>query len=167
MTEKYFAEIEGEEFLIEILSDSQVLINGKPNQIDFQTLRQHLSYSLLVDSVSYEVNIYQDDGNWEVLLRGKQFSVLVEDERERRLRMAAGKASILSGTYSLQAPMPGLVIEIPVEEGRPVEEGDVLVVLESMKMQNELRAPRAGKVSSIQIELNDNVERKQILLVLE
>jgi biotin carboxyl carrier protein len=167
MIEKFFAEIGGDEFQIDILSDNQVLINGKPNQINFQALRQHLSYSLLVNGISYEVNVYQDNGIWEVLLRGKQFSVLVEDERERRLRLAAGTAAIQTGLYSLQAPMPGLVIEIPVEEGMNVEEGDVLVVLESMKMQNELTAPRSGMVSKINISENDNVERKQVLLILE
>ena len=63
--------------------------------------------------------------------------------------------------------MPGLVIDIPIQEGDQVEKGDVLVILESMKMQNELTAPRAGKVTRIQTTVNDNVERKQTLLILE
>jgi biotin carboxyl carrier protein len=63
--------------------------------------------------------------------------------------------------------MPGLVIDIPVKEGDQVSEGDVLVILESMKMQNELTAPRAGTVTQIQVSVNDNVERKESLLILE
>ena len=167
MTEHYYAEIDDLEYQIEIISDKQVAINGKPYNFDFQVLRQLLSYSLLIDGDSYEVNVYQDNGIWEVLLRGKQFSVNVEDEREKHMRLAAGQGAVLDGTVTLLAPMPGLVIEIPVKEGQEVKEGDVLVILESMKMQNELRAPRDGTVSQIQTRLNDNVERKQALLILD
>ncbi len=92
---------------------------------------------------------------------------LVEDERERRLRMAAGETSIQKEKYTLQSPMPGLVIDILVKIGDEVKEGQVLLILESMKMQNELKAPRDGKISWIQAEVNDNVERKETLLILE
>ena len=167
MTEKYFAEIEGVEYQIEILSDTRIAINGEPYELNFQALRQHLSYSLLLEGKSYEINIYQDNGFWEVLLRGHQFSVKVEDERERRLRMAAGQSSKEEGKIVIQAPMPGMVIDIQVKEGQEVDEGDVLVILESMKMQNELTAPRAGRITRIQTKMNEHVERKQALLVLE
>jgi biotin carboxyl carrier protein len=63
--------------------------------------------------------------------------------------------------------MPGLVIDIPVAEGDQVSKGDVLVILESMKMQNELTAPRDGKVTRVHAVVNGNVERKESLLVLE
>lgn len=165
--EIYYAEIEDVEYKIEILSDNQVVINGQPHEFDFQALRQHLSYSLLIGGNSFEINIYQDNGNWEVLLRGRRFSVKVEDERERRLRMAAGQVSKQKGEILLQAPMPGLVIEIPIKVGQEVDQGDVLVILESMKMQNELTAPKAGRITRIRAKVNDIVERKQVLLVLE
>ena len=165
--EIYYAEIEDVEYQIEILSDNQVVINGQPHEFDFQALRQHLSYSLLIGGNSFEINIYQDNGNWEVLLRGRRFSVQVEDERERRLRMAVGQASKQKGEILLQAPMPGLVIEIPIKVGQEVDQGDVLVILESMKMQNELTAPKAGRITRIRAKVNDIVERKQVLLVLE
>jgi biotin carboxyl carrier protein len=163
----YIARIGDQEYEIELLSENRVLINGVPHEIDFKALRQQLSFSLLADGRSYEVNIYQDNGDWEVLLRGRQFSVEVEDERERRLRLAAGETSGPKGKYLLIAPMPGLVIDIPVAEGDQVSKGDVLVILESMKMQNELTAPRDGTVTRIHARVNDNVERKESLLVLE
>lgn len=167
MSIKYIAEIEGKEYQIEILSDTRVVINDVPHEINFQALRQHLSYSLLMDGKSYETHIYQDNGDWEVLLRGRRFHIQVEDERDRQLRMAAGQTSQQKGKFTLQAPMPGLVIEIPVAVGDEVEEGDVLVILESMKMQNELTAPRSGKITKIQAKINGNVERKETLLILE
>ncbi len=164
---KYIADINGTEYVIEINSDTQVVINGKPHDINFQALSQHTSYSLLMDGKSYETNIYQDNGNWEVCLRGRRFNIRVEDERERRLRMAAGYTSVPKGKFSLQSPMPGLVIDIPVNVGDEVKAGQVLLILESMKMQNELTAPRDGKIARIQAKVNDNVERKQTLLILD
>jgi biotin carboxyl carrier protein len=66
----------------------------------------------------------------------------------------------------MKAPMPGLVIAVPIAVGEQVEKGQNLVILESMKMQNELKAPRSGLVNRILIEKGDNVEQNQILLVL-
>ena len=63
--------------------------------------------------------------------------------------------------------MPGLVIDIQVNVGDEVKEGQVLLILESMKMQNELKAPRDGKIARIQAKVNENVERKQTLLILD
>lgn len=166
-SEIYFAEIEGKEYQIEILSEKRVIINGVTHEIDFQTLRQHTSCSLLVDGKSFEPNTFQENGGWEILLHGRRFNVLVEDERERRLRLAAGESTLKEGRYILKSPMPGMVIDIPVKVGDQVEEGQVLLILESMKMQNELTAPRAGKVARIQAKVNDNVERKEALLILD
>lgn len=164
---KYIATIEDQEYVIEILSETRVLIDDVPHEIDFKRLQQYLSFSLLVDGKSYETNIFQDNNDWEVLLRGRQFTVDVEDERERRLRMAADYIPVHKGKFVLTAPMPGLVIDIPVAEGDQVSKGDVLVILESMKMQNELTAPRDGTVARINAKVNGNVERKESLLVLD
>ncbi len=60
--------------------------------------------------------------------------------------------------------MPGLVVAIPVSEGQAVNKGDVLVVLESMKMQNELKSPRSGTISRQRVKIGDSVELKQTLL---
>jgi len=166
-SETYFAKIEGIEYQIEIISESKVVINGTPYTIDYEPLKVGSSCSLLVNGMSFEPNTFHENGGWEILLKGRKFSVKVEDERERRLRLASGQTEVKKGRIVLFSPMPGLVIDIPVREGDEVEEGDVLLILESMKMQNELRAPRDGIVSRIEVAVNDNVERKIPLLVLE
>ena len=63
--------------------------------------------------------------------------------------------------------MPGLIVAIPIEEGEKVTRGSNLVVLESMKMQNELKAPRDGEVTAIRVQTGDNVDQEQVLVVLE
>ncbi|MBT7069594.1 MAG: acetyl-CoA carboxylase biotin carboxyl carrier protein subunit, partial [Anaerolineae bacterium] len=75
-----------------------------------------------------------------------------------------GSGPAQSGEYYLKAPMPGLVIDIPVTDGQEIAEGDVLLILESMKMQNELKAPRAGVISRIKVAVGESVERRQTLL---
>jgi biotin carboxyl carrier protein len=60
--------------------------------------------------------------------------------------------------------MPGLVVSIPIAEGQSVKKGDVLVVLESMKMQNELKCPRDGSISRVRVKPGDSVEQRQTLL---
>ena len=110
--------------------------------------------------------IFQDEEEWQVLLRGTLYSALVEDEREKRLRAAAGEVTE-SGDFVLKSPMPGLVIKVAVEEGDEIKKGDVLVILESMKMQNELKAPRDGKVTRVMIKDGDSIEQKETMLVLE
>jgi biotin carboxyl carrier protein len=97
-------------------------------------------------------------------LRGTLYELQVEDERERRLRASMGAGPVEYGEFHLRSPMPGLVVAIPVEEGQAVHKGDVLVILESMKMQNELKSPRDGKVSRVRIQPGDNVEQKETLL---
>jgi biotin carboxyl carrier protein len=166
-SDTYYATIQGVEYVIEIRSETSVTINGTPRTIDYQPLKQGSSCSLLVDGKLYEPMVYDENGGWEIIIKGNRYNIQVEDERERLLRLASGGKSLQQGRYILTSPMPGLVIDIPVKEGDQVSEGDVLVVLESMKMQNELTAPKDGTVTQIQASVNDNVERKESLLTLE
>ncbi len=166
-SDTYFAAINGEEFQIEIRSESEVIINGKSHTVDFKSLKLGSSCSLLLDGKSFEPSAFEENGGWEILLQGRKFSVQVEDQTERKLRLAAGESQIKKGRVIIQSPMPGMVIDIPVKEGEEVKKGQVLVILESMKMQNELTAPRDGVIARIQAAINDNVERKQPLLILD
>ena len=99
-------------------------------------------------------------------MRGRLYPVQVEDEREKRLRAAAGGGIAETGEYHLRAPMPGLVVAIPVSEGQPVKRGEVILILESMKMQNELKAPRDGTIGRLRVRPGETVEQKQTLLSL-
>ena len=89
---------------------------------------------------------------------------MVEDEREKRLRAAAGGGVAETGEYHLRAPMPGLVVAVPIAEGQEVKKGQVILILESMKMQNELKAPRDGIMGRIRVKAGESVEQKQTLL---
>jgi biotin carboxyl carrier protein len=163
---KYHVTIGQEEFEIEVRSETEILFDGKPIRVDFQSLADQPVYSLLLGSESYEAYVGEGDGGLQVLLRGQLYEVEVEDERQRRLRQASEVPGAPSGEFQLKAPMPGLVVAVPVEEGEAVARGQNLVILESMKMQNELRAPRDGVVLRVRAKAGERVEQNQVLVTL-
>ncbi|RPJ28965.1 MAG: acetyl-CoA carboxylase biotin carboxyl carrier protein subunit [Chloroflexi bacterium] len=161
---RYITTIEGKQFLIEIIDEKHINVDGKVYQVDFESVSGQPVYSLIVDGKSHEGYAAQGEDHWQVLLRGRLYPITVEDEREKRLRRAAGGGVAETGEYHLRAPMPGLIVTIPVEEGQAVKRGQVLLILESMKMQNELKAPRDGTVGRLRVKAGETVEQKQTLL---
>ncbi len=142
-------------------------MDGKIYEVDFESVSGQPVYSLIVNGKSHESYVAQVDDIWQVLLRGRLYPVSVEDEREKRLRAAAGSSIAETGEFHLKAPMPGLVVTIPVAEGQEVKKGQVLLILESMKMQNELKSPRDGKVNRIKVRAGESVEQRQTLLSVQ
>ena len=163
---RYVTTIGDREFSVEVLGQGRVSIDGKIVEVDLGNISGQPVYSMVIDGKSYEAYVYEGEDEWQVLLLGQQYPAKVEDEREKRLRAAAGGTLAESGEFHLKAPMPGLVITIGVQQGQDVAKGDVLVILESMKMQNELRAPRAGTVSRIKIKPGETVEQRQTQLTI-
>lgn len=164
---RYITTVEGKQFLVEILDDRHVSVDGKVYEVDFESVSGQPVYSLIVDGKSHEGYVAPSDDNWQVLLRGRLFPITVEDEREKRLRSAAGGGVAEAGEFHLRAPMPGLIVAIPVEEGQAVKKGQVLLILESMKMQNELKSPRDGTVGRVRVKSGETVEQKQTLLSVQ
>lgn len=163
---KYITTIEDEQFEIEINTEGEITVNGDRLSLDLQSVAGRPVYSLLIEGRSFEAHVYPSVSGLEVLLQGQLYLVNVEDERQRRLRMASGAQISQSGEYRLKAPMPGLIVAVPVEEGQQVEKGDNLIVLESMKMQNELKSPRNGTVARVRVSIGDNVEQNQVMVIV-
>ena len=100
---------------------------------------------MILDGKSYEAFVYQGEEDSNILITGQQYQVNVEDEREKQLKTAGG-SNVSGGEFHLKAPMPGLVVAVLMEEGRELKKGQVMLILKSMKMQNELKAPSNGVV---------------------
>lgn len=161
---KYVTTVDGQEYQVEILDEQHVLLDGVPYEVDFVSLGDQPVYSLLVGGKSYDAQVFADDNPCQVMFNGGLYCVQVEDEREKRLRAALGGGVAEHQEFQLRAPMPGMVVSVPVSEGQPVQKGDVLLILESMKMQNELRSPSAGTVSRLRVKAGDRVEQRETLL---
>ncbi len=161
---KYITTLHEKDYLVEIIDHEHIKIDDKILTVDFQAIGDHEFYSLIVDGNSYQAFIYPAEEGWQVILQGSQYTVQVEDEREKQLRLASRSGLTSHDEFHLKAPMPGLIIALPVKDGQVVKKGELLAILESMKMQNELRSPRNGIVSRPRIKIGDRVEQKQILL---
>ncbi len=161
---KYVTTVASKEYTIEVIDEKHISINGQIMQVDFESVSGQPVYSMLIDGRSYESYVYEGEEDWQVLLRGRQYPVKVEDERERRLKSTFGSKAEATGEFHLKAPMPGLVVAVTVEEGQQVEKGQVLAILESMKMQNELKSPRAGTIQRIKVKAGESVEIRQTML---
>lgn len=161
---KYITSIDGHEYEVDILDDHHVSVDGVTYDVDFMPVGDQPVYSLVVNGTSVEAHVYPNEDLWQVLFHGTMFSASVEDEREKRLRAALAGRVAEHEEYHLKAPMPGMVVSIPVQDGTQVKRGDVLVILESMKMQNELRSPRDGKVTRLRVKTGDRVEQKDTML---
>ncbi len=162
---KYVTYINDKKFEIEIQKDGTLLVNGEVRNVDFLTLDESL-FSVLMDNKSYEVVIDETDGQYEVLIQGRLYTGQVLDERAQLLASRSGGVGVDSGEISIKSPMPGLIVAIPVTEGQDVKKGQTVIILESMKMQNELKAPRDGIVQRISVTAGISVEQGKLLVTM-
>jgi len=164
---KYEVTVEGEAFLIEIEDEEKVLVNGQAHAVDMQSIDGLSLYSLLVDNNSYEAFIEEEEGQFQVLLQtGEMYNVQVKGGRPR-LTIVKKPFRIPGVETTIKAPMPGLVIDVLVTEGQQIVAGEVLVILESMKMENELRAEWDGTVRSIHVRPGDVAGQDQALITVQ
>lgn len=163
---KYYTRIGGNEYEVDITPDG-ILLDGEPISVDLEQSGMTELYSMLFDGASHELLIEAERFNYNVTLYGEQLVVQVEDERSRRLNAGRQTPGDASGSGSVNAPIPGLVVKVLVEEGAEVVEGQSLVILEAMKMENEIRSVRNGTVAKINVAAGERVEQNASLIVLE
>lgn len=124
------------------------------------------NYSLIVDNRSFEIEVDNTDDEYRVLVDGRTYRIHLVDER--RLRVGSAQSGLdLSGRQNVSVPMPGKVVAVLVAEGDAVDKGQGLVIVEAMKMENEVRSPIAGEVKEIKVKPGDTVEGGAVLLVVE
>lgn len=163
---KYITRVNDQEFIIEIDQGNQIRVDDRPYEVDFQQLTEGGILSLLLDKHSLEAIVEERENGWEVLIQGELYSVDVQDERAYRLAKARGTVAEITGEVSIKSPMPGLIIDVLVEADQNVQKGDKVVILESMKMENELRSPRDGVVKHVYVEPGASVEKNQVLATI-
>jgi acetyl/propionyl-CoA carboxylase alpha subunit len=163
---KYIATIGDQEFTVDVNRKGEVTVDGTPYAVDIQGVGSHSLYSIIINGKSYDIFIDEGDEDYLVVLWGGLFEVKVQDERTRRLAGLRRGPVAPVGEVLIKAPMPGVVVGIPVNEGQPVETGDIVVVLESMKMQNEFKSPRPGIVHNVRVKVGDRVDQNQIMVTI-
>lgn len=163
---KYYSQVGQNEYEVEIV-DGKVLVNGEAVEVDLRQSGAPELYSLLYNGRSFEMLIEADRFKYGITLRGERFEVQVEDERTRRLNVGRKMVSLPEGELAIRAPIPGLVIKVLIEVGQTVTDEQPLLLLEAMKMENEIRAVRGGVVKQIVCVTGQRVEQNSVLIVLE
>lgn len=163
---KYFVTIA--ERTVEVTVDGdQVTIDGTAHTAHLEAVPGTPEQRVVIDGVGSSLAVDGfAEGSWRVVDRGAVHDVAIEDERARHIRSLVASSGGASSGGVLKAPMPGLVVRVQVAVGDRVEPGTPLVVLEAMKMENELKATLPGVVVAVRVEVGAAVDKGALLLEL-
>ena len=165
----YYVIIDEKEYQVNLTGDSAT-VNGEKLDVElismddnghFLLKRGHAAIEMYIHQVSHPGEQSQSS-NLEILIGRQKIEASVESHY-RRSRHSQGQYT----DGDLRAPMPGVVVEILVEVGQPVSEGDVLVIMESMKMKMQMRSLVSGQVKTIAIEPGQDVEKGSLLVAID
>ena len=165
---KYQVEIEGDSFEVEVQNPrGRATVDGQEYNVDLRCVDGRWLYSLIVDDRPYEAFVEEKEESYSVTIQGEPFEVSVVDPKAARLARMVQRPEAPIAEYPIKAPLPGLIVAVEAEPGKTVKKGQVLVVLEAMKMENDLTAPRDATVREVMVSGGDKVDKGQVLLTLE
>jgi acetyl/propionyl-CoA carboxylase alpha subunit len=140
-----------------------VTVDGRPREVDVRDFGRGF-LGLVLDGRSHDVALERLDGRWRVALREGILDVALT-ETGRAGAVAHRKTA--GGPQRVSAPMPGKVVRVLAAQGTEVRAGQGIVVMEAMKMENEIRAPRDGRIKEVAVREQQAVESGALLAVLE
>jgi pyruvate carboxylase subunit B len=148
-----------------------VTIDGTHITVDGKAVRAELAGKgalrhLLLDGHSHPLLVAPGEtrGDWTIELDGRRYTTEAIDERTRAVRAMTAAGTASRSTPAVRAPMPGLILRLEVTEGQSVSAGQGVVIMEAMKMENELRADGGGIVSHIRVAVGQAVEKGTVLV---
>jgi biotin carboxyl carrier protein len=167
---EYLVTAEGQEHLVEVVRSGAaphaylVTLDGRTCLVDAVRVEDGVS-SFIMDGACFEVHASREGDRDVLLINGEHHEV--EARNRRALSAGSRGAGVAPGRQVVRAPMPGRVVRVMVREGEAVEEGSPLLILEAMKMENQLRSPKAGTVVEIPAAEDQVVATGQKLVVVE
>lgn len=165
---KYFVNVDDREFEVEVRETRgqlEVRVDGEPVAADYAAVDRSGQVALTVGPNAFGVSLSGTLNDYDVNIAGHRFGVTIEDERERAAHAAERAKNKGGGT--IKSVMPGVIVELHVAEGDEVQEGQSLLILEAMKMQNEIGAPSAGRIKRIHVAAGEAVGAGAPLIELE
>jgi biotin carboxyl carrier protein len=164
---RYIVTVAGKCFDVELGAEG-ASVDGKPVDVTLLHTDGTPVRGLILGAEAYRViGERAARGRWKVGLHGRSHDVEVVDERTMAIRELAGAGAGPTGPRPVVAPMPGMVVKVEVAEGDLVREGQGIVIVEAMKMENELRATGSGRVTRVHVRRGDAVAKDQVLVVIE
>jgi len=164
---RYFVTIGEEEMEVE-LGPGEIRVDGEGVLADLVEIDGSEVHSLLLGQSSHRILVSKNGtGDWALHMSGRHLRAQVVDERTRAIRESTPVKEGSGGPKALRAPMPGLVVQVDVQEGDEVVPGQGLVIVEAMKMENELKSEGKGKISRVLVEPGQVVGKEQVLVEFE
>jgi biotin carboxyl carrier protein len=155
----YVAKIQNETYRVGVDPSGEVVLNNETCAARLESIDGDLLYSLLVCTSAYEVAVEQHQEAYYVTIKGNRYKVLVEDERRRR----PGAELPAVGEAAVTSPMPGVISAVLARPGQAVQPGDDLVILEAMKMENEIKAPFGGLVERVHVKPGQTINQGDLI----
>lgn len=143
----------------------RVLVDGKPHEVDARLCAADL-LSVLIDNTSYDISFSHADPGVILNFRNRHFNIEVLDERRMRMRRVQSELDI-SGPEIIKTSMPGKVVKVLVEEGQTAAPGAGVIIIEAMKMENEIRCRNGGVVKAVHVTAGQAVEGDVVLIEIE
>jgi biotin carboxyl carrier protein len=167
---KYVATIDGAEHELEVeelaAHSLKITFGEKAFEVDVRRVGP-ASFSVLVDSRCFDLDVVQEGDDLLVASRGGPTRVTLTDTARRRRHAGADGRPHATGKAELRAMMPGRVVNVLVKAGDEVTHQQGLLVVEAMKMENEIKSPKAGKVAEVKVAPGQTVEKGELLIVIE
>jgi biotin carboxyl carrier protein len=163
----YNVKVDDKDYKLELVEGPkriEIRFNGRSIKLDNYQVNAGRLAMLLKDNKPYEFEITRDDSAYDCWLASRVARCEVLSEKEARYSRLMGAGADIAKAEVLKAPMPGLVVRVLVESGQQVKKGDGLVIVEAMKMENELKAIHTGTIKKIHVQNGQAVEKNQVLV---
>ena len=140
-----------------------VLVDGRPLRVDVFPTARHFT-TLIIDGRAHDAGVLRQGATYAVALGGGTFEVTLTAAARG---VAAPHRKAAAGPAKVTAPMPGKIVRVVASAGQEVKAGECLVVMEAMKMENEIRAPRNGRIKDVVVKEGQAVESGALLILVE
>jgi biotin carboxyl carrier protein len=146
--------------------ESSLRHQGKVLDLTFQK-KLHNRYLLKKGDRTYNIEVSKNDQGFDVLVDGTPFMVRVVDEHTKKMQEVIKSRGMAQMARKVKAQIPGLIVNVLVKDGAEVKEGQSLLILEAMKMENVIKAPFNGRIKQLLVKTGDTVQRDQELIKIE
>lgn len=167
---KYFISLENPEnkYEAEISGEKNATINGKEFCYDYKFINDNILV-LRVNNKNFFLAITEAEENneFEINLESKSFKITCKSELEMLIDKMSGNKTGSAIKKEILSPMPGIIKSLNVKEGQKINKGEVLLVLEAMKMENEIKAVRECIIKKVNVDVLSSVEKNELLIVME
>lgn len=163
----FVVSIKGSKIKVVLESPNSILINDKKYEYDFYPISVH-TYVLKLGNKLYEISGEKiTSENVSISIKGHYLEAVVRTALQEKASKLLEETANQSQTIKVRSPMPGLILKLQKRKGDQVSKGESVLILEAMKMENNIKAPISGKISLLSVKQDEAVEKNTILFIID